>query len=409
MATNQATPGPNERHRRHQRHQHPVIRRILAGVLAVLGLFIALVEFRVLVDVVDTAIVGDFYTAPSPIPDGKPGDIIRIESLPGAPIDAVAWRVLYHSTDLNGDDLVVSGVVIAPAGPIPDGGRPVLSWGHPTTGTAPECAPSRFYDPFLSVEGLRVMLDRGYVVAYTDYTGMGVENPNSYLIGLTAAHNVLDAARAATAIPQAGANTDLLLWGHSQGGQAVLFAAQEAADYAPEFDLRAVAVAAPAADLGALLDAHLDDVSGVTIGSYAFAAFSEIYDVPADSILTPAAVQILPDMNELCLLTQMEELHKIAGPLIGSFMSADPSTTEPWADLLQQNSAGATGFDAPLFVAQGLRDALVVPSATEKFVAIEQALGIDVTMHEVSWADHGSIAYAALPALNSWLDQVLTQ
>ena len=392
----------------HERRSHLIVRRIIAGALALLGVFITLVELRVLVDFADTVVTGDFYTAPSPVPSGQPGDVIRIEALPGAPLDALAWRVLYHSTDLNGDAIVVSGVVIAPAGPVPDGGRPVLSWGHPTTGTAPECAPSRFYDPFIGVEGLRVMLDRGYVVAYTDYTGMGVEGgPNSYLIGLTAAHNVLDAARAATAIPQAGASTDLVLWGHSQGGQAVLFAAQEAADYAPEFDLLAVAVAAPAADLGALLDAHLDDVSGVTIGSYAFAAFSGIYDVPADSILTPAAVDILPEMNELCLLTDMEELHRIAGPLIGSFMSSDPSTTQPWADLLQQNSAGGSGFDAPLFVAQGLKDALVVPTATEQFVAGEQALGIDVEFHEVPWADHGSIAYAALPALSAWLDEVI--
>lgn len=386
---------------------HRLRLRITAVAFALLAMLITMVEMRLLVDVVDTEIVGDFYTAPSPVPAGAPGDIIRIESLPGAPVDALAWRVLYHSTDLNGDDLVVSGVVIAPAGPVPAGGRPVLSWGHPTTGTAPECAPSRFYDPFLGVEGLRVMLDRGYVVAYTDYAGMGVDGPNSYLIGLTAAHTVLDAARVATAIPQAGANTDLLLWGHSQGGQAVLFAAQEAAAYAPEFDLRAVAVAAPAADLGALLDAHLDDVSGVTIGSYAFEAFSTIYDEPLDTILTPAAIQVLPEMNSLCLLTQMEELHRIAGPLIGSFMISDPATTEPWADLLQQNSAGGSAFDAPLFVAQGLRDALVVPSATETFVAGEQALGMDVTLHEVSWADHGSIAYAALPAFSDWLDQVL--
>lgn len=388
--------------------RHPIVRRIVAGALALLGLFIGLVELRLLVDVVDTAVVGDFYTAPDPVPSGGPGELIRVEALPGAPLDALAWRVLYHSTDLDGDDIVVSGVVIAPAGPVPAGGRPVLSWGHPTTGTAPECAPSRFYDPFLGVEGLRVMLDRGYVVAYTDYAGMGVEGgTNSYLIGLTAGRTVLDAARAAAAIPQTGANDDLLLWGHSQGGQAVLFAAQEAADYAPELDLRAVAVAAPAADLGALLDAHLDDVSGVTIGSYAFSAFSGVYDEPLDTVLSPAAIDVLPEMNSLCLLTDMEELHRIAAPLIGSFMTADPSTTQPWAGLLQQNSAGASGFDAPLFVAQGLRDALVVPSATEQFVAGEQALGIDVELHEVEWADHGSIAYAALPALSSWLDRVL--
>ena len=331
--------------------------------------------------------------------------------MPGAPLDALAWRILYRSTDLNGEDVVVSGLVIAPAGPVPPGGRTVVSWGHPTTGTAPDCAPSRFVDPFLSVEGLRMLLDRGFVVAYTDYAGMGLPGQDSYLVGATEGRNVLDAARAAAAIPQAGANRELVLWGHSQGGQAVLFAAQQAADYAPELDLLAVAVAAPAADLGALLNAHLDDVSGVTIGSYAFAAYAQVYaDTPGvdlDAILTPQAIAILPEMNELCLLTDMEELHRLAGPVIGSFTSADPSTTEPWATLLEQNSAGGGGFDAPLFVAQGLRDALVVPEDTQGFVAGERALGIEVEYHEVGWADHGTIAYAALPALSAWLDRVL--
>lgn len=65
--------------------------------------------------------------------------------------------------------------------------------------------------------------------------------------------------------------------GSSQGGQAVLFAAERAAEYAPELDIRAVAAAAPAADLKALLQTHLDDVSGVTIGSYALTAYPEIY------------------------------------------------------------------------------------------------------------------------------------
>ena len=367
-----------------RRRSHPLLLRIAAGAIALLGLAIAMLELRLLADVVDDAVIGDFYTPPSAVPPGAPGSLVRVEAMPGAPLDALAWRILYRSTDLNGEDVVVSGLVIAPAGPVPPGGRTVVSWGHPTTGTAPDCAPSRFVDPFLSVEGLRMLLDRGFVVAYTDYAGMGLPGQDSYLVGATEGRNVLDAARAAAAIPQAGANRELVLWGHSQGGQAVLFAAQQAADYAPELDLLAVAVAAPAADLGALLNAHLDDVSGVTIGSYAFAAYAQVY-----------------------LLTDMEELHRLAGPVIGSFTSADPSTTEPWATLLEQNSAGGVGFDAPLFVAQGLRDALVVPEDTQGFVAGERALGIEVEYHEVGWADHGTIAYAALPALSAWLDRVL--
>ena len=184
---------------------------------------------------------------------------------------------MYHTTDLTGADVVATGVVVAPTGKPPEGGRPIVGWGHPTTGSAVQCAPSNGLDPFDLVEGLHDLLADGYVVAYADYPGMGTPGPNSYLVGVSEANSILDAVRAARQIPETGAGADLLLWGHSQGGQAVLFAAQGAAAYAPELTLRAAAVAAPAADLSALLDADIDDVSGVTIGSYAFAAYQSVY------------------------------------------------------------------------------------------------------------------------------------
>ena len=40
-----------------------------------------------------------------------------------------------------------------------------------------------------------------------------------------------------------------------------------AAAYAPEFHLEAIAVAAPAAELGTLLNDDIGDISGVTIGA----------------------------------------------------------------------------------------------------------------------------------------------
>lgn len=77
---------------------------------------------------------------------------------------------------------------------------------------------------------------------------------------------------------------------------------------------------------------------------------------------------------------------------------------EPWATLFTENSAGGTAFSAPLFVAQGKDDKLVVPSATEQFVAHEKSLGMDVDFHLIGRADHGTIAYFALPSLIEWLD-----
>jgi pimeloyl-ACP methyl ester carboxylesterase len=370
---------------------------------------VAVVEVRVVGDLLERDGLEAFYAQPADSLTGDPGSLVKVEPLLGVPMDTRAWRIMYRSTDLHGNPVVSTGVVVTPLGPAPDGGRTVVSWGHPTTGSDQSCAPSLGLDPYIGIEGMRVLLDRGYTVVATDYTGMGTAGPDSYLIGVTEGHNVLDAVRAAQAIPEAEAGSDVVLWGHSQGGQAVLFAAELAAQYAPELDIRAVAAAAPAADLAALMKTHLDDISGVTIGSYAFTAFSQIYadrGADIDDILTPAAVAIQPQMNELCLLTHIDELHRIAQPVVGSFVSADPTTTEPWATLLDENSAGASTFAAPLLIVQGLKDELVLPADTQAFVDSVTATGMDVTYRTIPVATHGTVAYLGLFDLVEFLDRV---
>lgn len=394
--------------RRHGRARRWTV-TALAAVLALVGALVAATALRIVGDLVERGDVQSFYAQPTDALPGAPGSIVKSETLVGVPVDARGWRIMYRSTDLNGDPVVATGVVVTPLGPAPDGGRTVVSWGHPATGSARACAPSLFVDPYLGIEGMRVLLDRGYTVVATDYTGMGTDGPDSYLIGVTEGHNVLDAVRAAQAIPGAEASSDVVLWGHSQGGQAVLFAAELAQQYAPELDVRAVAAAAPAADLAALMRTHLDDVSGVTIGSYAFSAFAEIYadrGANLSDVLTPEAVAIQPQMNALCLLTHVEELHRIADPVVGRFVVADPTTTEPWATLLAENSAGSSAFAAPLLVLQGLDDELVRPSDTEAYVARARSLRMDVTYRTVSIATHGTIAYLGLPDLVEFLDRV---
>lgn len=390
--------GPGRRHR--------VVAGFFAAALALMGGVVAAEQARIVGDALERPGIDAFYDQPADAASGAPGSIVKVDALAGAPLAARGWRIMYRSTDLRGDPVVVTGVLVEPLHPAPPGGRTVVSWGHPTTGSARACAPSYGFDPYVGIEGLRALLDRGYAVVATDYLGMGTAGPDSYLVGQTAGRNVLDAVRAAREVRGERLSDRVILWGHSQGGQAVLFAGQLAADYAPELRILAVAAAAPAADLTALMRAHLDDISGVTIGSYAFTAFAGVYDEPLDGILTPAAQEVVPRMVELCLLTHIDELHRIGDPLVGDFTVADPTVTEPWASLLRENSAGATAFDAPLFVAQGLDDRLVVPADTAEFVAHEASLGMRVTYHEIPFADHGTVAYFAVPGLLQWLDRV---
>jgi pimeloyl-ACP methyl ester carboxylesterase len=346
----------------------------------------------------------DFYVIPPDLAPGEPGDLIASESLPGAPIGAQAWRIMYHSTDANGDDIPVTGIVVTPNGVAPSGGRTVIAWAHPTTGADPSCAPSLAHDPFELLEGSHSLLTKGFTIVATDYAGMGLDTPSAYLVGATEAHNVLDSVRAAQQIPAAQAGSTVVLWGHSQGGQAALFAEQLHEEYAPELDVRGVAVAAPAADLATLLDDDLDDISGVSIGSYAFTAYAEFYGEDIATILTPAAEKLVPQMVKICLTDP--KLHELGTPLIGDFVSSDPSTTAPWDDYLARNTPDPGGAGLPLFIAQGLADELVDPSSTAQFVTAACATGRSVTSHTLPGVNHGFVAELSIPSLTAWLDDL---
>jgi hypothetical protein len=196
-----------------------IFRRVLLTALIVAGIAIApgaarLIDFGVRVGegaVLESA-VAPFYDAPTPAPaTAAPGTIVREEPVVGAPEGARAWRIVYHSTDVNGSDTVVSGLVIAPTARAAEGTRTVVSWAHPTTGTAPRCAPSSGVAPFVFIEGLSELLAAGHVVVATDYAGMGIAGPPSFLIGATEAANVLDIARAARSVEGIGAGDRVVL------------------------------------------------------------------------------------------------------------------------------------------------------------------------------------------------------
>ena len=146
----------------------------------------------------DNPAAGRFYQPPDPLPAGDPGDIIRSEPLDGAPAGSRAWRVLYLSLGLDDEPIAVSGMVFAPddsssasttaasgattstAGGATTtarsgdaGDHPVVAWAHPTTGVADTCAPSVLSDGPSLVAGLDAFLDAGFVVAATDYQGLG--------------------------------------------------------------------------------------------------------------------------------------------------------------------------------------------------------------------------------------------
>ena len=147
-----------------------------------------------------------FYVPPEPLAKAKAGAIIRSTPIADAPRGARAWKILYHSRAVDGRDIAVSGVVITPTGKAPRGGRVVVSWAHGATGLADISAPSKQPDvasgtsgagigepqPRALVPMVQTFLDAGYVIAATDYEGLGTPGLHPFLVGESEGRSVLD-------------------------------------------------------------------------------------------------------------------------------------------------------------------------------------------------------------------------
>jgi acetyl esterase/lipase len=334
------------------------------------------------------------------------GKLIRAEAMPGAPDGARAYRILYWSTGLDGKPIEVSGVVIAPRGAPPPGGRPVVAWAHPTTGVVSRCAPSLARVFFASIQGLREMLNQGYVVAATDYPGLGTPEIHPYLVGTSEARAVLDSVRAARQIPEAGAQARFAVWGHSQGGQAALFTGLEAARYAPELKLVGVAAAAPATDLAALMTDDLGTGGGNNITAMTLWSWARVYGAPMDKAVTPPAEPVIDDLTKLCI-ERWFDLFTRRGPTLAlekSFLRGKTlADEEPWRRLLEENSPGPLPADIPVFLAQGSADRLVRPAVTEAYRARLCRNGNRVEFVLVPNVGHAFIARDVAGAVAAWM------
>lgn len=335
-----------------------------------------------------------------------PGTLLDQEAISGAPDGAQAYRVAYQSRASDGADVTVSGLVIVPAGAPPATGRPVVAWAHPTTGVVPACAPSRSLLRFAMIPGLRDMLKRGFVVTATDYPGTGPGEVQPFLDGVAEAHAVLDSVRAASRIEGSGANSRFALWGHSQGGQAVLFAGKLTADYAPELELAGVAAAAPATDLAALLRDDMGTKGGNNLTALALWSWARTQSAPFEPIVKADAVPAINAVAAKCIDVLLTSPSKRAADkvLAAGFLSVPNVTSvEPWRSIIARNSVGPLPKTVPLFLAQGGADVIVHPSVTAAYMARQCAAGGRATLLTMPKIGHGWIAAKSSDAAVGWI------
>ncbi len=343
----------------------------------------------------------------APVAEQPPGTLLSYERI-GLPRNyrASAWRITYVTRDYRMRPILSTGMVVLPGNaPANPAARKFVAWAHPTTGVARKCAPSLRAAPTKAIGGLNDLVAHGLVVAATDYPGLGTPGPIGYLVGKGQAYAVLDSVRAARQIPDVGGGGDFGLWGFSQGGHAVLFAAQLAGEYAPELRLRGVAAIAPPTDLATLLKANLDSIAGRILASFTLDSWHEKYGAPLGSLIDGPSQTLIDQVSKNCVDDLGSQIDAAAAQkgLDKQFLRADPSRVPPWKDLMVQNSLYAMGNRAPALIIQGGADDIVKPAVTTQFVRGACRAGATIQYVTLPGKGHSGAMDAGRVQAVSWL------
>jgi alpha-beta hydrolase superfamily lysophospholipase len=345
-----------------------------------------------------------FYGVPDPLPSGDPGELVASEVVEAPNVQGTTWRVMYLSESLQGDDIPVTGLVIVPEGPAPDDGWPVISWAHGTVGLADECTPSLRPDDIARLAN--PLLEAGYLVVASDFEGLGTPGRHPYLVGDSEARGTIDIVRAAQDLPDVDVSDRYLVWGHSQGGHAAMFALDIGEEWAPELDQVGVVAGAPPSQL-LLINAALQTSPFRYYIAMAAAGFHAAYGdeaAPLDQVLTPPGLAFLDNVDEGCT----GELREAAAdvPDFSALQLADPATVPAWNELLVENDPGAftEPATAPVLIIHGGEDEQipVVSSALlfDQLCAIGQ-----VTQRRVyPGQTHAGVIEPSYPDMLRWID-----
>ncbi len=348
---------------------------------------------------------GDFYAVPEPLPDGAHGQLIRYEPLDQSgnsdpTLKATGYRIMYLSESIAGVPIAVTGVASVPTAEAPKGGRPLATLAHGTTGIADECAPSKELtrlDMGLAISALGAE----FVIAGTDYEGLGTPGRHPYLVGESEGRSTMDAIVAAGQLPDADPGQRVAILGYSQGGHGALWASQVAADWTPELQVVGTFAGAPASETDVVFAAapNLAGFAFMLVAGYA-AAYPQ-----ADPalFLTELGLSRLDEVDTGC-----------AAELIAGFSGTNPTelvrmegpATEPWKSLAAENIAGSKKTnDAPTLIIHSEKDETVPIFFSEVLLSRMCANGQVVERRVLPEGGHGAAALPAYQQALTWVQE----
>lgn len=202
-----------------------------------------------------------FFDQPDPMPNVAPGTIIKSRAVRyaplGIPMPNQAWQLQYMTTGLHGQRVAAIATVVRPLLPALTLNKPLVSFQFAINSAGLKCAPSMqvtgsYANTNSQLEALNYIpqvLALGWTLVFPDHLGP----TSSVAVGRIAGPIVLDGIRAAKSFDELGLTADspVGLMGYSGGGVATAWAAGMQPKYAPELDIKAVAIGGIPANLEA--------------------------------------------------------------------------------------------------------------------------------------------------------------
>jgi pimeloyl-ACP methyl ester carboxylesterase len=278
-----------------------------------------------------------------------------------------------------------------------------VAWAHGTTGIADRCAPSAtgnlFYDDYGRVG--RNLLDQGFVVAATDYHGLGTRGVHTYHRTEEMAHAVVDSVAAAHDLAGVGPlRREWFVVGHSEGGLAALATDAVSADSLPGLSYRGAVVAAPTPPLGTFAPAMFS-IEG---RGYAVLLLEAVAGIAPD--LDPAVALGPEAASREALVTHgcWEEAVPGFDDIPPERMLSRPEVGQRLAEVLAVWARYAPDTAAgPILVVQGEADESVPPPITAQLVDDLCANLATIEYRTYPGAGHDEVMAASSADVDAWL------
>ncbi len=207
---------------------------------------------------------------------------------------------------------------------------------------------------------------------------------------------MLDAVRAARALAPSRLSTATAVVGHSEGGQAALWAGQLQPSYAPGLALRAIVASAPGANLVGALP-HAEDSPELEANVLRLlGAWNRTYGLPINGLLTAAGIR------DVSLLMSDQPIPDAAPPF-----RAPPSRSAALMRLARLNTPGAARIPAPILMLVGTADQEVPPASNIALARSLQQRGDAVRLMVFRGAGHNDTPADGASAIFAFLAQAL--